>query len=64
MKDARYPNGYIPKIEYWEGKMNIAIKLRDADGISYAADKLVYFVSQHQKQLVLKSKSRKYYGER
>ena len=63
MKDSRYPNGYTPKIEYWQHKMNQAIELRDAGGISYAVDRLVYFVSQHEKQMVLKSKQRKLYGK-
>ena len=42
----RYPNGYMPKIEYWQYKMNKAIDAGDARGIAYAADRLVYFVGR------------------
>ena len=42
----RYPNGYMPKIEYWEYKMNKAIKNLDAEGIKFAASRLEYFVGR------------------
>jgi len=44
MKDSHYPNGYLPKIDYWQYKMNKAIEQGDACGIAYASDRLVYFV--------------------
>lgn len=46
MKHSRYPNGYMPKIEYWQYKMNKAIEQGDARGIAFASDKLVYFVGR------------------
>ncbi len=46
MKDSRYPNGYQPKIDYWQYKMNKAIEQQDARGIAFASDKLVYFVGR------------------
>ena len=46
MKNSRYPNGYLPKIEYWQYKMNKAIDAGDARGIAYASDRLVYFVGR------------------
>ena len=46
MKNSRYPNGYQPKIDYWQYKMNKAIEAGDARGIAYASDRLVYFVGR------------------
>jgi len=46
MKESRYPNGYQPKIDYWQYKMNKAIEQGDARGIAYASDRLVYFVGR------------------
>jgi len=46
MKHSSYPNGYMPKIEYWQYKMNKAIEQGDARGIAFASDKLVYFVGR------------------
>jgi len=46
MKHRSYPNGYMPKIEYWHYKMNKAIDAGDARGIAYASDRLVYFVGR------------------
>ncbi len=43
---SRYPNGYLPKIEYWQYKMNKAIESGDARGIAFASEKLVYFVGR------------------
>lgn len=46
MKKNRYPNGYMPKIEYWQYKMNKAINNLDQAGIEFAAQKLNYFVGR------------------
>ena len=45
-RKERYPDGYMPKIGYWQYKMNKAIDAGDARGIAYAADRLVYFVGR------------------
>ena len=45
-RNERYPDGYMPKIEYWQYKMNKAIDAGDARGIAYASDRLVYFVGR------------------
>ena len=50
-RENRYPNGYIPKIEYWEYKMNKAIKSLDANGIEFAAGKLAYFVERENQRI-------------
>lgn len=42
----KYENGYMPKIEYWTGKMNEAVQALDAEGVAYAASKLVYFTKR------------------
>lgn len=41
-----YPNGYLPKIEYWSGILNEAIDLLDVDGIRIASDKVLYFTTR------------------
>lgn len=46
MKKNRYPNGYMPKIEYWQYKMNKAINNLDQAGIEFASQKLDYFVGR------------------
>ena len=46
MRNNKYPDGYLPKIQYWQYKMNKAIDAGDARGIAYASDRLVYFVGR------------------
>ena len=46
MKNSRYPNGYIPKIQYWSGKLNQALAFGDTDGVEYANRKLNYFIGR------------------
>ena len=46
MRNDKYPDGYLPKIQYWQYKMNKAIDAGDARGIAYASDRLVYFVGR------------------
>jgi hypothetical protein len=40
----RYPQGYQPKIAYWNSKLVQAIEAMDPKGVSYASEKLAYFV--------------------
>jgi len=44
----RYPDGYQPKIGYWNYKLNKAIDSLDAEGIKYASERLTYFVYKQQ----------------
>jgi len=46
MKHSSYPNGYMPKIEYWQYKMNKAIDNLDQRGIEFASQKLNYFIGR------------------
>jgi hypothetical protein len=41
-----YENGYLPKIEYWQYKLNKAVQAFDTEGVTYAAGKLAYFVDK------------------
>ena len=45
-----YKNGYLPKIEYWTGKLNKAIASTDVRMIELSTMKLQYFV-QRQKEV-------------
>ena len=51
----RYPDGYMPKIEYWQYKMNKAIGNLDQDAIEFAAQKLAYFVKRHKQLTEIRS---------
>ena len=46
----KYENGYLPKIEYWTGKLEEAKEAGNVAGIMKAADKIAYFVLR-QKEL-------------
>ena len=54
MKQNRYPEGYQPKIDYYNYKLVRAIENMDAEAVQFYAGKLAYFVGR-QKQLVIKN---------
>ena len=43
---SKYPQGYLPKIEYWQYKVNKAIQEKDWAGVEFSMKKLSYFVSR------------------
>tara|TARA_B110000977_G_scaffold24536_1_gene29946 strand:+ start:787 stop:966 length:180 start_codon:yes stop_codon:yes gene_type:complete len=45
-----YENGYWPKVEYWTGLLNQALREKDVDGALLCVSKLEYF-SGRQKDL-------------
>ena len=45
-KRNKYPNGYMPKIEYWQYKVNKAILAMDLNGAQYAFSKVEYFMNR------------------
>jgi hypothetical protein len=42
----KYPNGYQPKIEYWQYKANKAVANCDVEAARYALQKLEYFLGR------------------
>ena len=46
MRESRYPKGYLPKIEYYQSLMNIAIMELDVNRIKHLANKLNYFIER------------------
>ena len=42
--NRKYPEGYLPKIKYWQGKLQSATNEHDK---AHAASKLAYFVVRH-----------------
>tara|TARA_Y100000287_G_scaffold144227_1_gene118951 strand:+ start:174 stop:461 length:288 start_codon:yes stop_codon:yes gene_type:complete len=55
MRKNKYPNGYIPKIQYWSGKLNQALAFGTPDEVEYATRKMNYFIGRQvelQKELV------------
>ena len=45
-KRNKYPNGYQPKIEYWQYKANKAVANLDVAAARYALQKLEYFLAR------------------
>jgi len=46
----RYPEGFAPKIEYYQAMLSIAVKSLDLEKIKFYTTKLEYFMNR-QKQL-------------
>jgi len=44
--NSKYENGYIPKIEYYQYKVNKSIQNKDWESVQYYTDKLSYFVGR------------------
>ena len=44
--NSKYPQGYIPKIEYWQYKVNKAIGAQDWAGAEFSMKKLSHFVAR------------------
>jgi|SaaInl74LU_5_DNA_1037368.scaffolds.fasta_scaffold00196_55 hypothetical protein len=44
---SKYERGYLPKIEFWKGKLELAISSNNVGGIKVATEKLNYFVNRH-----------------
>ena len=42
----KYPNGYYPKLEYWNTVLKMAIKQEDTEAVVRAADKIKYFANR------------------
>jgi hypothetical protein len=45
-RKPKYPNGYQPKIDYWQYKANKAINRLDVEGARFALDRLEYFINR------------------
>lgn len=46
MRKERYPDGYMPKIEYWQYKFNKFKEDGDINSMVYASEKLKYFTER------------------
>jgi len=42
----KYPDGYYPKLEYWNTVLKMAIKQQDTEAVVRAADKINYFANK------------------
>jgi len=51
MKNSKHQRGYLPKIEYYQSLMNIAIMELDNNKIQYLSTKLAYFI-ERQRDLI------------
>jgi hypothetical protein len=43
----KYPNGYLPKIQYWKSRLDSATNPHDK---AQAASKMAYFITRHTSQ--------------
>ena len=46
MENKRYPNGYMPKIDYWQGRLLQAINANNAEDQHQAKESIAFFVSK------------------
>ena len=44
--NSKYPQGYLPKIQYWQYKVNRFINEGDLTSAEYAIKKLAYFTAR------------------
>ena len=51
MRESRYPNGYAPKIEYYQYKLTQAVHGLDIEAIAFYTKKLEYFVDREAQRL-------------
>jgi hypothetical protein len=42
----KHVNGYLPKIEFWKGKLNLAIEAGNVNGVEVASEKVQYFMTR------------------
>ena len=42
----KHKNGYQPKIDFWKGKLNLAIESGNVGGVEYATKKVQYFMNR------------------
>jgi|TARA_B110000908_G_C10163458_1_gene407210 hypothetical protein len=45
-RQSRYPEGYMPKIEYYQAKLSIAVDVLDIEKIKFLSGKLEYFMER------------------
>ena len=45
-KSNRYPNGYMPKIQYYQAQLSMAVDSLDLDQIKYFTTKLEWFMDR------------------
>ena len=48
MRESRYPNGYQPKIEYYQAQIAIAVANLNLDNIKFYTTKLEYFTNREE----------------
>ena len=51
MRESRYPNGYAPKIEYYQYKLNQAVQELNFESIAFYTKKLEYFAAREAQRL-------------
>ena len=44
INEVRYPNGYTPKIEYYQEQLSMAVNSLDIEQIKYFTNKLEWFI--------------------
>lgn len=62
-KNEKYPNGYLPKIQYWAGQVQEAAYLNEPEKIPYMLEKLTYFVKKEEERHSKRAEFLKLWGE-
>tara|TARA_B110000971_G_C19611829_1_gene320692 strand:- start:79 stop:279 length:201 start_codon:yes stop_codon:yes gene_type:complete len=44
----RYPNGYVPKIEYYQAQLSNAVEVLNIEKIKFYTTKLEYFINKEK----------------
>lgn len=48
MRESKYPQGYLPKIQYWAGQLQRAAAAGEGEKIPYIKEKLDYFLEKQK----------------
>jgi hypothetical protein len=48
INEVRYPNGYTPKIEYYQEQLSMAVNSLDIEQIKYFTKKLEWFINRRK----------------
>lgn len=51
MRESKYPNGYAPKIEYYQAKLSAAVGSLNLESIKFYTQKLEYFTGREAQRL-------------
>ncbi len=51
MRESKYPNGYAPKIEYYQAKLSADVDNLNLESIKFYTKKLEYFMTRETQRM-------------